>query len=157
MNTEKNTAPAPVVNTLAGVLAIFNTPVNCRFTLDGQPVELKVTRALPGVMEQRRNLLRSVQPPFVKERNDYDRLNVDYMRRADAATLQARAITVYQCCPEVAALKPGLMDPAQILAALAAVLPEMIMELIELTAIAGGLDMEVTRRANFISPPPSES
>ena len=152
--------PAPVKNpitSLAEVLKIIESPVKAQFELDGQPVTLDVRRAMPAVMERRRALLRTPQPPWVKERNDYDQLNPTYMRQRDEAILQARSLTVYLCVPELAALKPGLTEPAQIHAAIGALLPETILELLELTAIGGGLDVEVARRANFPLAAPSES
>lgn len=157
-NKKNKTTPAPeVITSLAAVLGMIEQPVPARFELDGRPVELAVRRALPAVMEKRRALLRSVQPPFVKERNDYDHLNPQYLRQRDDAILQARSLTVYLCCPELATLKPGLTEPAAIHAAIGALLPETILELIELTAIAGGLDVEVAKRSNFTLAAPLES
>jgi hypothetical protein len=156
--TKKGNANAvtPITN-LSEVLKIIETPVQAQFELDGRPVQIAVRRALPAVMEKRRALLRAPQPPYVKERNDYDQLNPQYLRQRDEAILQARSLTVYLCCPELAALKPGLTEPAQIHAAIGALLPETILELLELTAISGGLDVEVARRANFSLAAPLEN
>lgn len=154
---KNNPAVRPPLTSLKDILGIVDTPVLATFLLDDRECQIKVRRAMPSVMEKRRALLRSVQPPFVKERNEYDTLNPQYLQRRDESILQARSLTVYLCCEEVAALKPGLTEPSQIHAAISGLLPETILELIELTAIAGGLDAEVTKRANFMSAAPSES
>jgi len=145
------------ITSLKDVLEQLAKPLSCRFFLDRQEVVLPVHRAMGDVLERRRELMRAVQPPFVKERNDYDTLNPQYLARRDAAQLQARSLVVYVCCPEVAALKPGLIAPEQIYAALKPLLPEPVQELIELTALAGGVEMEVDKRANFTLAAPSES
>lgn len=155
MKKTKN-EPKPV-SSLKEILGILETPLTVEFNLNEQPCRLEVRRAMSSVMERRREILRAPQPPWVKERNSYDDLNPQYMQRRDEAILTARALTVYLCCPEVAALKPGLVTPEQIRSAVKDLLPENIQELIELTACAGGLDVEVTRRANFMSAAPLEA
>lgn len=147
----------PITN-LKDVLALIEAPQKCNFKLGGVSVELTVKRAMPPLMEKRRELMRAVQPPYVKDRNDYDALNPGYLARRDQAALQARALTVYQCCPDIAGMKPGLLDPAGIHQFVGGMgLPEAILEMIELTALAGGLDLEVDKRANFTLPAGSES
>lgn len=137
------------ITTLAEIIGLLETPVKARFQLDERMCELEVKRAMPAIIERRREIHRAVTPPFVKERNDYDTLNPQYMARRDLALQQARAITIYQCCPQVAAAKPGLNSPEEITRFIGSILPEAIQELIELTALAGGLDAEVASRANF--------
>ena len=157
-NKDGKKGPAlPVLSSLKDILAVVQAPVAVRFKLDDRECELHVTRALSAVMEQRRALLRAVQPPFVKEWNRYDDLNAGYLAKRDLSILQARSLTVYLCCPEVAAQRPGLTDAGAIHQAIGNLLPEALLELIELTALAGGLDTEVSSRSNFTFPPPSES
>jgi hypothetical protein len=154
--TDNKTKPTPITS-LKEMLGLLETPVQARFNLDGRECQVQVKRALPGVMEKRRALLRAPQPPYVKDWGRHDDLNPQYLQRRDEAILQARSLTVYLCCPEIAALKPGLTDPAGIHAALIALFPESILELIELSALAGGLDVDVQERANFTSGAPLES
>jgi hypothetical protein len=147
-----------VITNLKDVLGLIEKTLPCRFKVDGREVELAVKRAMPALQEKRRELMRAVQPPYVKERNDYDALAPQYLARRDQAALQARSLTVYQCCPDVAAMKPGLLDAATIHLFVSGMgLPESILEMIELTALAGGLDLEVDKRANFTLPAGSES
>jgi hypothetical protein len=55
-------------------------------------------------------------------------------------------------------MKPGLLDAPAIHQFVSGMgLPESILEMIELTALAGGLDLEVDKRANFTLPAASES
>lgn len=162
MATSRRHPEAQAALNLKGVLNVLATPMECRFTLGGQSVCLQVRRAMGDVTEQCRAILRGPQPPYVKERQDYDMLAPAYLERRDAAMRQARALTVYACCPEVASIltERGLSptaDAVAITAALKTVLPDNIQELIEMTALAGGLDVEVEKRANFISPAPLES
>ncbi|MGA3265479.1 MAG: hypothetical protein ABSE16_01500 [Verrucomicrobiota bacterium] len=156
-----NTETKPITN-LQDVLALIAEPLECRFKLaDGtgqfHPVTLKVTRAMPSLLEKRRELQRGPVPPWAKERNDYDTLNPAYLKARDAATLQARSLTAYMCCPEVSAMKPGLLQVAEIHQFVSGMLPEPIQELIELTALTGGMDLEPEKRANFTLPGVSES
>lgn len=142
-------AEAAVITDLAAIIGILEKPVVAKFELDGQKCSLEVRRALPAVVERRREILRAVQPPFVKERDNYDTLNPQYLARRDQSILLSRALTIYLCCPQVAAMKPNLTLAEDIGRFIGSILPETIAELIELTALAGGMDVEVTKRANF--------
>lgn len=145
---------------LAGLLA---KPVSCVFKLDGQDIEIQVNRVTPLLAEQVRKLRRSVTPPFKKDRNppagDYDPLDAKYLEARDAMEIKCRALIVYASCPLVSAKKPGLTNPDDLVAFVQGVLSENMLDLIMLTAQAGGmnLDEEVQRRANFTSTPGSEN
>ena len=64
---------------------------------------------------------------------------------------------VYHCCPEVADGNKGLTDAGGDSRLREEPPPPTILELIALTAVAGGLNAEVKARANFTSTPASES
>ncbi len=158
MKKKTDEKPA-VITSFEQLEKLVASPVICRFEVDGQIVELPVNRITPQIAERRRTIVRSVQPPFKKERNDYDPLDAKYLQARDQAEMQARALVVYSCCPGIAAKKPGLTNDAQILEFVQSLLTENLLDLIALTAQAGGLnvDLEVARRANFTSTPASES
>ena len=131
--------------------------IPCVFKLDGSLIEIPVKRMSPGLAERVRKLRRSVTPPFKKERNppagDYDPMDAKYLESKDAVETKVRALIVYACCPLIAAKKPGLTDEAEMAVFVQGVLSENILDLIMLTAQAGGLnlDEEVQRLANFTS------
>jgi hypothetical protein len=156
MKNEKVKAVAPIT-TLAELKAAIDRPLTCTFEIDGREVSLLVKRINVMVDELRRSIVRAVTPPWVKERNDYDLLNQAYRRDRENAEDTARSVMVYHCCPEVADGSKGLTDPAAIHAYVKNLLPPMILELIALTALAGGMNAEVKARANFTSTPASES
>jgi len=158
MKNEKEKAKAvPPITTLAELRAAIDRPLICTFLIDEREVNLTVKRINVVVDEQRRAIIRAVLPPWVKERNDYDLLNQTYRRDRDIAEDTARSLIVYHCCPEVADGNKGLTEPAAIHAYVKNLLPPTILELIALTAVAGGLNAEVKARANFTSTPASES
>ena len=133
--------------------------IPCVFKLDGELIEIPVKRISPQLAEQVRKLRRTVTPPFKKDRNpptgDYDPMDPKYLSDRDAMEAKVRALIVYACCPIIAAKKPGLTSHEDMTAFVQGVLGENILDLIMLTAQAGGmnLDEEVQRRANFISTP----
>jgi len=141
--------------------ARLDKTIPCVFKLDGELIEIPVKRVTPALAERVRKLRRSVLPPFKKERNppagDYDPMDPKYLADKDANEAKVRALIVYTCCPLIAAKKPGLTDEAEMLPFVQGVLSENILDLIMLTAQAGGmnLDEEVQRRANFIFTPGS--
>ena len=153
----KTTETRASITTLAELRAVIEKPLVCRFEIDEVPVSLTVRRITSAVDEQRRAIVRAVTPPFVRERNDYDMLNATYRRDREAAEDVARSLIVYHCCPEAADGNKGLTDANAIHAYIKNLLPPTILEMIALTALAGGLNAEVKSRANFISTPASES
>ncbi len=156
MKSEK-AKEVPAITTLAALKAAIDRPLICAFEIDGQPVSLTVTRINVMVDELRRSIVRAVTPPWVKERNDYDVLNATYRRDREHAEDTARSVMDDHCCPEVANGNKGLTDPAAIHNYVKNLLPPMILEMIALTALAGGLNAEVKARTNFTSTPASES
>jgi len=136
---------------------VVEKPLTCAFTIDEREVRLSVRRITSAVDEQRRSIVRAVVPPFIKERGDYDLMNASYRSQREQAEDVARSLVVYQCCPEVAAGNAGLTEANAIHGYVKNLLPPTILEMILLTALAGGLSAEVKSRANFISPPDSES
>ena len=157
MKTKAENTKLKPITTLAELRTIIDTPLACRFEIDGREVNLPVRRISTGLDEQRRALLRAVTPPYVKERNDYDLMNQTYRRDREAAEDIARSLIVYHCCLEVADGGKGLTDAHAIHAYVKNLLPPTILEMIALTALAGGLSAEVRERANFTSTPASES
>jgi hypothetical protein len=157
MKKKTDTKMAPPITTLADLKAAIDRPLVCAFMVDEQEVNLTVKRITTVLDEQRRAILREVMPPWVKERNDYDLLNQSYRRDREAAEDRARSVIVYHCCVEVSEGNKGLTDAATIHAYVRNLLPPTILELIALTAVAGGLNAEVKARANFTSTPASES
>lgn len=153
---DKATKPNPIT-TLAELRAVIDTPLTCRFEIDGREVNLAVRRITTTLDEQRRAIIRAVTPPYVKERNDYDPMNASYRRDRETAEDIARSLIVYHCCPEVADGSKGLTESNAIHAYVKNLLPPTILEMIALTALAGGLSAEVRERANFTSTPASES
>jgi len=156
-NEKEKTKAVPPITTLAELKAAIDRPIICTFLIDEREVNLTVKRINVAVDEQRRAIIRAVLPPWVKERNDYDLLNQTYRRDRDIAEDTARSVIVYHCCPEVADGNKGLTEPGTIHAYVKNLLPPTILELIALTAVAGGLNAEVKARANFTSTPASES
>jgi hypothetical protein len=150
---EKKTIEAPVpITTLAELKAVVDTPLTCAFQIDHRPVRLEVRRLNMAVDEQRRAVLRRPVPPFVKDRGlsgDYDLLNPEYRKQKEEAEDIARSLLVYHCCPQVQDGNKGLTDVLAIHGYVKGLLPPMIQELIALTALGGGLNAEVTARANF--------
>ena len=170
MNKSENKnvfAPPPrvVVTDFAQLNALFTKPVPCVFYLDGQEIELPVQRISPGLAEQVRKLRRTVMPPFRKDRNppagDYDQMDPKYLAERDAVELKIRALIVYASCPILSSQKPGLTVPDEMLSFVQGLLSENVLDLIMLTAQAGGMhlasDEEVQRRANFTYTPDSAS
>ena len=146
-----------VITTLAGLRAAMDKPLTCEFEIDGQIVQLPVRRVTTPIDELRRQVLRGPMPPYVAERKEYDALNASYRAQRDRAEDEARSLIVYHCCPEVAAGSPGLTEAPAIHSYVKGLLPPTVLELIALTAMAGGLSTEVNKRANFISIPVLES
>jgi len=155
--TDKTTQLQPVITTLTELRAVIDTPLVCRFEIDGREVNLPVRRISTTLDEQRRGIIRAVTPPYVKERDGYDPMNATYRRDRELAEDIARSLIVYHCCPEVADGSKGLTDANAIHAYVKNLLPPTILEMIALTALAGGLSAEVRERANFTSTPASES
>lgn len=150
------------IQSLDELQKLVDAPLLCAFELDGQLIELDLRRVTPAIEEQRREILRAPQVPWVKERNgtavnDYDPMNPAYLKAKDLAERKARALIVYACCPAVAAKKPGLTNPDDILRFVQSILAENILDVIALTALASGLSVEVAGRANFTSVPGSAS
>jgi hypothetical protein len=135
--------------------SLVDKPVFCQFTLDAQEIELPCKRLTAEMDEEVRKLKRLAQPPFLKDRNDYDYTNAAYLKTRDENDRKARSLLVYWGCPAVAAKKPGLTNQEEIHKFVRSILAENILEMIALTVQAGG--MEVTQRVNFISPGNSES
>ena len=135
--------------------------IPCVFKLDDELIEIPVKRLSPLQAERVRKLRRSVTPPFKKDRNppvgDYDPMDPKYLEAKDTLDVKVRAFIVYSCCPLIAAKKPGLTDESEMVAFVQGILSENVLDLIMLTAQAGGLnlDEEVQRRANFTSTPGS--
>ena len=102
----------PPITTLAELKAAIDRPLVCAFLIDEREVNLQVKRITSVIDEQRRTIIRTVMPPWVKERNDYDLLNQTYRRDREHAEDTARSVMVYHCCAEVAEGSKGLTDPA---------------------------------------------
>lgn len=151
--------PVLIVENIDDLQAIVGAPMIVPFLIDNREVHLSVRRATPAMLETYREIVRKVQPPFNKERKDYDPLDAKYLSDRDAAMKKARNYLVYSCCPAVAAKKPGLTSPDEISAFVQSILTDNLHELIASMAQAGGLnlDLEVQKGANFTSPPGSES
>jgi hypothetical protein len=158
MKNEKIKTVTVKIASFDELAARIEKPIPCVLKLDGDLIQFDVRRQSPALAERVRKLRRSVTPPFKKERNppqgDYDPMDPGYLEKRDALELKVRALVVYTCCPIIAARKPGLTDEAEMRGT---VLSENMLDLIMLTAQAGGvnLDEEVQRRANFISTPGS--
>ena len=159
---EKNKLEAKKLTTLSDLQLLVEKPMRCGFTIDGQTVEIEVKRLTPAVEDKVREILRRVQPPFKKDRGphgDFDPLDPEYLKKRDAAEDTARAVTVYYCCPMVAAGKqlagPGPTGEQEILNYVNSILPRNLQELIEMTAKSGGLRVEDV--ANFTLPPTLEN
>ena len=133
---------------------LVDAPIKCQFKLDGNLLSIDVKRMTPAIAERRRSILRAVQPPFKAERKDYDPLDANYLKQRDLAEDKARCITVYFCCPIVAAKKACATDE-EIYTFVNGTLTRHLQELIELTAQSGG--MQMTEAANFTSPAALES
>jgi len=146
---EKAVKPAPIV-TLADLQAAIGVALSCEFEIDGKPVKLPVKRIDSTVDEQRRAILRTSVPPYVKERGDYDLLNPAYRKQKEDAEDVARSLVVYHCCPAVQEGNKGLHDAGAIHNYVKGALPPVIMEMIALTALGSGLTREVSARADFI-------
>jgi hypothetical protein len=162
---EKNAVTVKTVKiaSFAELAARVEKTIPCVFQLDGELLEIPVRRVSPALADRVRKLRRSVTPPWNPKINpphgDYDPLASEYLGKKDAVEAQVRALIVYTCCPVVAEQKPGLLNEADMAAFVQGVLSENILDLIMLTAQAGGmnLDEEVQRRANFSYTPGSEN
>jgi hypothetical protein len=156
---KKQTANAVLeITDLKQLQALCDAPLHCEFSLDGQVIRVPLRRLTAAIEEQRRDILRSVPPPpYVKERGEYDALNPAYVKAKEVAEKKARSLVVYACCPMVAAQKPGLTAVDDIHRFVQGLLAENLLDVMALTAMASGLSVEVNRRANFTSPPDSES
>jgi len=153
--TTQRTEPKKVIKSIDELQALVETPVTCTFKLSGHVVQLEVRRVTQDIDERVRILRKKAVPPYIKERNDYDYLNLAYLAARDKNEAMARSLIVYLCCPAVAAKKPGLMKEEDIHAFIKGILTENIVEIIAATASAG--EMEVVPLANFISTAASES
>jgi hypothetical protein len=144
-----------LVEHLDQLQALVDRPVMCRFALDQQEVELPCKRLTAEMDEVVRGLKRQAQPPFIKDRGDYDYTNQAYLKLREENERKARSLLVYWGCPAVAAKKPGLTNQEEIHKFVREILAENILEMISLTVQGGGLD--VTQRVNFTSPGNLES
>ena len=153
----KQPVPPKLMASLDELQALIASPLKCRFRLDGQVLEIDVQRMPSAIAERSRAILRSVQPPFKKERNDYDPLDADYLKRFAEAENKSRCIVVYFCCPIVSAKKACASDE-EITAFVQGMLPRHLQELISLTAQSGGLQLiDANEAANFTAPGGSAS
>ena len=148
-NKNENGKPV-LMKSLDELQKLVEAPIKCQFKLDGQLLVIDVKRMTPAIAERKRAIERSVQPPFKKERNDYDPLDPDYLKKRDAAEDKARCVVVYFCCPIVQAKKACATDE-EITALVQGMLTRNLQDLIALTAEAGGLQ-RVTEAANFTLP-----
>jgi hypothetical protein len=137
------------IESLEQLQVLVDAPLECVFKLDGRPVSVTCRRVTQDVDEQVRALQRKAQPPYIKERNDYDNYNERYLFERDQNQKAARSLLVYTGCPTIAAKKPGLTNAADIHRFVKTILTETILELIALTIQAGG--MELVERVNFTS------
>jgi hypothetical protein len=136
--------------------ALVDKPLPCQFALDGELVELPCRRITQETQERVLAILRKAVPPMKKGPNpDYDHRAPSYLAECEHNEKVARAVIVYSGCPAIAAKKPGLVDDEAIYQFVRPLLSETILEIICLTIQKGGLDR--VDRANFISPPGSES
>ena len=150
-------AQAKAITSLDELIAQIEAPLKCRFKLDDTVLEIDVKRMPPAVAERQRAILRAVQPPFKKERNDFDMTDPDYLRKAAEAEDKARCIIVYFCCPIIAAKKACATDD-EIVAFVKPLLTRNLQELIALTAQSGGLQLLTPgEAANFTGPGGSAS
>jgi len=159
MKKVENKKPVTVrkMASLDELTTLIESPLKCLFRLDGQVLEIDVKRMTSAIAERSRAIIRSVQPPWKKERNDYDPLDADYLKRFADAENKARCIVVYFCCPIVSAKKACAGDD-EIVAHVQATLPRHLQELISLTAQSGGLQlMDKDEAANFTAPGGSAS
>lgn len=145
------------ITSLDQLQGIIDRAVPCEFEVDGQLITLMVKRSTEDILEQRRDILRGPQPPYIEGRKDYNHVDPKYLAARDLSEQKARSLVVYTCCPAVAAKQPGLTGVDSIHAFVKSILTENIKSLIELTAMFGGVSREVKARANFISTPASES
>ena len=145
------------MGSLDELTTLIASPLKCVFRLDGSVLEIEVNRMTSAIAERSRALIRSVQPPWKKDRNDYDPLDADYLKKFAEAENKARCVVVYYCCPIVSAKKACASDE-EIMAFVQATLPRHLQELISLTAQSGGLElMNANEAANFIAPGGSAS
>jgi hypothetical protein len=145
---------AKLMTSLDELQNLVDAPVKCTFKLDGQTLEIAVKRMTPAIAERQRAILRAVQPPYLKERNDYNPLDATYLKLRDAADDKARCVVVYFCCPIISAAKACASDD-EITAFVQSKLTRHLQELIALTAQAGGMAM--SDAANFTAADGSES
>jgi len=153
--TEVKKTAALTFKTLDELQALVDGKINCRFRLDGREANVPVSRISPAVAEKERQIKRAVQPPYKPDRKDYDPLDAKFLADRDLANLKARAFIVYSCCPLVSAKRPGLTSTDDIFAFVQGLLTENILNVIALTAQAGGLDLDVEaqKTANFTPAP----
>lgn len=131
-------------------------PIHCDFTLNGKAHRLNLIPVTPELSEQLREIGRRAQPPMHPISKQYDLMEPKYLEARDLNSRKARAVTVYACCPIIAAKKPGLTAVDQIYQFIKGLrLPDTLLELIEAKAMIGGLG-DVERRANFTLPPSSD-
>src|SRR5437879_4663574 len=112
--------------------ALIDSPLMCRFNLDQHKVEVPVTRMSQATGEAVRKLRRAAQPPFIKERADYDHLGAAYLEARDKNEKKARALIVYSHCPAVAEKKPGLTSEDEIYNFVRGLFSENVLEIISL-------------------------
>ena len=148
---QKQQQQSKTIATLDELMAQIDAPLKCRFKLDDTILEIDVKRMSPAVAEKQRSILRAVQPPFNKARNDFDMTDAEYLRKAAEAEDRARCIVVYCCCPMIAAKKVCATDD-EMVAFVKPLLTRNLQELIALTAQSGGLQLlSPGEAANFIS------
>jgi hypothetical protein len=145
------------ITSLQQLQTLVDSPLTCTFLLDSQPVEVKLKRVTAAIEEQRRAILRPIQPPWDDVRKEFNILAPKYLAAKEEAEKKARSLVVYTCCPIVAEQKPGLTTIEDIHKFVQSVLAEQLLELIAQTALSNGLQLEVQRLANFTHTPGSES
>lgn len=153
-NTENKPSvrPAKVMTKLDDLQSLLEAPMKCRFKIDNQILEIEVKRMPAALAERQRAILRAVQPPFKKERNDYDMTDPDYIKKKAAAEEKTRCLAVYYCCPIISAKKTCSSDE-EIVAFVAPLLTQYLQEMIAMRAEAGGLQLvNPNEVANFTGP-----
>lgn len=150
--------PKPLrITSLSDLQLRIEAPLIVQFALDGQPIEIEARRLPPSHEQKIQALRRSVPLPPKKKAEQgieyYDREHPPYQEAVQRMELKIRALTLYEAVPCIAAGKPGLSTPDDILTYVSTLFTDDILEFLYLKIRGGGLSLE--QQVSFTSPPGS--
>lgn len=138
------------IKSAAQLNAMIRQPFIIAFGIDGAAVELEVTRLTPAEESKLAEVMQEVAvPPYSDKLKDHDFQDAGWLAKREHLKRVVRSLRIYAGCAAVREDRPGMTNRDEIHAYVQGLWTEQILELINLSVQAGGL--EVAERANFTS------